>query len=177
MALFEQIERANANYVRSGRHVPRPVEPAKKLAVVTCMDSRIDVFSSLGLQIGDAHVIRTAGARVTDDVLRSLALSTHVLGTRTCMVLGHTRCGLLDNDGNLAERLDQLPGVAPPVGGWGAFADPLDAIRDDCARLAAWPGRPADFEIGGYLVDVDTGQLTVASARHRPDDPTYDDRD
>jgi carbonic anhydrase len=156
---FALLVAANAAYVDSGRHRALPVEPARRLVVVTCMDSRIDAFAALGLGLGDAHVIRTAGARVTGDVLRSLTLSTHVLGTRAVMVLGHTRCGLLDPDGALEERLRGLMGREPFGTDWGTFRDPADAIRSDCARLLQWPDRPEGLMLGGYVLDVDDGRV------------------
>jgi carbonic anhydrase len=158
-ARFDELLAANRAYVASGRHRALPVEPARRLVVVTCMDSRIDAFAALGLDLGDAHVVRTAGARVTGDVLRSLTLSTHVLGTRTVMVLGHTRCGLLDPDGQLEQRLRSLMGREPYGTAWGTFRDPADAIASDCARLLQWPDRPEDLLIGGYLLDVDDGRV------------------
>src|SRR6266700_2285845 len=84
---------ANEGYAAARANV-HDARPSRHLAVVTCMDARIDVFAALGLHLGDAHVIRNAGGRVTDDVLRSLALSTHILGVNTVVVMQHTKCGL-----------------------------------------------------------------------------------
>lgn len=167
---FEAIEQANQAYVEAGSHRALPVEPARQLAVVTCMDSRIDAFAVLGLDLGDAHVVRTAGARVTEDVLRSLALSTHVLGTRTVLVMGHTRCGLHDPDGALSERLEQLMGHTPFGFSWGTFVEPEAAITTDCKRLMLWPDRPDGLTVGGYLLDVDDGRIhqVVAPATASP---------
>lgn len=162
--IFDEIEQANRQYVASGRHTPHPVEPRRQMAVVTCMDSRIDAFASLGLTLGDAHILRTAGARVTDDVLRSLTLSTHVLGTRTIVVLGHTRCGLYDPDGSIGRRLEQLMGRPPFGNSWGTFTDPVDAIDHDCRRLLLWPDRPEGLRVGGYLLDVDDGSITQVAS-------------
>src|SRR5438552_11538310 len=93
MSQVERLLAANQFYAAARASVADP-GPSQRLAVVTCMDARIDVFAALGLQLGDAHVIRNAGGRVTDDVLRSLALSTHVLGVDTVVVMQHTKCGL-----------------------------------------------------------------------------------
>lgn len=160
MEPFEQIEHANADYVASSRHRALPVEPSRQLAIVTCMDSRIDAFAALGLELGEAHVLRTAGARVTDDMLRSLALSTHILGTHTVLVLGHTRCGLHDPDGQLQPRLETLMGHPPFGTNWGTFRDVSDAVATDCARLLMWPDRPDGLRVGGYVLDVDDGAIT-----------------
>ncbi|MEX0832083.1 MAG: carbonic anhydrase [Nitriliruptoraceae bacterium] len=171
MPTFEQLLTANRQYVDAGRHRPLPVEPARQLVVLSCMDSRIDAFAALGLDLGDAHVLRTAGARVTDDMLRSLTLSTHILGTRTVVVLGHTRCGLLDPEGTLLTRLADAMGRTPTQREWGEFTDPATAVRDDCQRLLSWPDRPEGFRVAGGVFDVDSGiinaviELTAADAK------------
>ncbi len=156
---YDEVLEANAAYVASGQHRALDVRPARQLAVITCMDARIDAFPTLGLELGDAHVLRNAGARVTDDVLRSLALSTHVLGTRRALVVGHTRCGLHDPDGTTDARLTELMGHPPFTLAWGTFSDPVASIRTDCQRLLLWPDRPEGFVVAGYLLDVDTGGL------------------
>ena len=159
MEPFDQLIAANRAYVDAGSHHPLPVRPARSLVIVTCMDSRIDAFATLGLQLGEAHVVRVAGARVTDDVLRSLTLSTHVLGTRAVAVIGHTDCGLVDPEGTLVERLTTLMGRPPVEREWGTFVTADDAVREDCARLGAWSDRPDDLAIAGYVLDVTTGAL------------------
>src|ERR1700760_3729693 len=93
MRRIDELLDANKAYADARANVSDP-RPGRRLAVVTCMDARIDVFAVLGLHLGDAHVIRNAGGRVTEDVLRSLALSTHVLGVNTVVVMQHTKCGL-----------------------------------------------------------------------------------
>jgi carbonic anhydrase len=159
MEIFQELTAANRDYVEGGAHVPRPVRPARQLAIVTCMDSRIPVFPIVGLEIGDAHVLRTAGARVTSDVLRSLTLSTHVLGTRSVAVIGHTDCGLRDPDGTLADRLSGILGHPPETLEWHTFADPEAAVAQDCERLLAWSDRPEGFSVAGYVLDVEDGRL------------------
>lgn len=156
----DQILEANAAYVAAATHPSLPARPSRQLAIVTCMDARITPAPLLGLEPGDAHVIRNAGARVTDDVLRSLALSTHVLGVRTTLVIGHTRCGVHDPDGTIESTLTGLMGRQPFNQNWGTFADPHDTIRKDCRRLLMWPDRPEGFRVAGYLLDVDTGELS-----------------
>jgi carbonic anhydrase len=169
--VFDALETANDAYVRSGRHRPLPVRPARQLAVVTCMDSRIPVFPIVGLDLGDAHVIRTAGARVTDDVLRSLALSTHVLGTRAVALIAHTDCGLRDPDGALTAKLHDLMGHPPEAREWHTFTDPAEAVRADVQRLLTWNDRPAGFEVAGYVLDVTDGQLQQVVAPTAAADP------
>jgi carbonic anhydrase len=173
MEPFERMLEANQRYVAEGSHRSLPVRPSRGLAIVTCMDSRIDAFTSLGLELGDAHVLRTAGARVTGDVLRSLALSTHALGTRRVAVIGHTNCGLHDPDGTLVDRLSMMLGRTPFQPEWGAFTDPRNAVREDCARLRQWPDRPAELGVAGYVLDVEDGLLheVVAPAMVPAPDP------
>ena len=156
---FAQLEAANADYVASGEHLALPVRPARQLTVITCMDARLDVYAVLGLELGDVHVIRTAGGRVTDDVLRSLTLSTHLLGSYQVAVITHTRCGLCDPDGTLPERLDTLLGTAHEPEQWLAFSDPRTTAREDAQRLLTWPDRPDGLVVAAYVVDVDTGAL------------------
>lgn len=164
MEPFTTLTEANRAYVESGQHRPLPVRPSRALAIVTCMDSRIDTFASLGLQLGEAHVLRTAGGRITDDVLRSLTLSTHVLGTRAVAVIAHTDCGLLDPDGTLPERIETTIGRPPTTRAWFAFTDPAAAVRDDCTTLAGWADRPDGMRVAGYLLDVADGHLTEVVA-------------
>lgn len=159
MQPFDDIVAANREYVATGGHRPLPVRPSRRLAMVTCMDSRIDAFAALGLELGEAHVIRTAGARLTDDVLRSLTLSTHVLGTRSVMLIGHTDCGLADPEGTLVERLTAVIGRPPAPRDWLAFASAEAAVADDCAALRTWNDRPAELTIAGYVLDVRDGRL------------------
>jgi carbonic anhydrase len=156
---FAQLEAANADYVASGAHRPLPVRPARQLTVVTCMDARIDVYAVLGLEPGDVHVIRTAGGRVTDDVLRSLTLSTHLLGAYQVAVITHTDCGLCDPSGTLPGRLDEILGSPHDHDQWLTFADPGETARTDAERLLTWPDRPDGLVVAAYVLDVETGSL------------------
>lgn len=139
---------------------PRPPSPrpVRALVVLTCMDARIDVNADLGLPVGDAHVIRVAGARLGEDVVRSLHLSTALLGTRGCLILGHTDCGLHDRDGDLDDRLRELD---PMRRDWGSFPDPASAVRVDVERLLAWPARPRPWAVAGGVLDVTDGSVTA----------------
>ena len=156
---FAQLEAANAAYAAAGAHPRLPVRPARQLAVVTCMDARIDVYAVLGLELGDVHVLRTAGGRVTDDVLRSLALSTYLLGAYQVAVITHTNCGLHDPDGTLGQRVDELVGNRHDPDHWLAFDDPGSAARSDGERLLHWEDRPDGLVVAAYVLDVETGAL------------------
>lgn len=159
LTVFDELVAANDAYVRDAGHRMVPVAPARRLAVLTCMDARIDVFAVLGLDLGDAHVIRNAGARATRDALRSLALSTHLLGTRAVAVIAHTNCGVYDPEATIEDRLADAMGRTPAQQQWHTFTDPRQALRDDTAVLLDWPDRPDGFAVAGYLFDVGTGAL------------------
>jgi carbonic anhydrase len=123
------------------------------MAVVTCMDARIDVFAVLGLHLGEAHVIRNAGGRVTDDVLRSLAVSSHVLGVQTVVVMQHTKCGLV---GVTNDELRELTGADL---GFFPIDDHTAALREDVDVLAGASFLSPITLIAGFVYDVESGQL------------------
>jgi carbonic anhydrase len=127
--------------------------PGRRLAVVTCMDARIDVFAALGLHLGEAHVIRNAGGRVTDDVLRSLALSSHVLGVDTVVVMQHSRCGLAGvTDEELRQRTGADLGFFP-------IDDHAAALREDIELLSSTPYLEPLNVIAGFVYDVESGEI------------------
>ena len=135
------------------------VRPARRLAIVTCMDSRLDVFAALGLQQGEAHVLRNAGGVITDDVIRSLAVSQRRLGTREVMLIHHTDCGMqsLTDDGFRAE-LQEATGVAPAFA-IESFSD-LDAdVRQSVLRVRRSPFLLHTGQVRGFVYDVDTHAL------------------
>jgi carbonic anhydrase len=141
----------------SSRHVD--VRPRRRLAIVTCMDSRLDVFAALGLEVGDAHVLRNAGGVVTDDVIRSLAISQRKLGTSAVMLIHHSDCGMqtITDDGFRAELL-AATGVAPAFA-IESFADEEADVRQSIERV-----RRSEFllhrdEVRGFVYDVDTHRL------------------
>ncbi len=133
-------------------------EPARKLAVVTCMDARIDVYRLLGLEIGDAHVIRNAGGLVTEDALRSLALSQALLGTREVMVIQHTGCGLNGDEADLRKGVVEASGAEPPSP-LGAFADVDDSVRRQLEILRSTPYLVESESARGYVYDLESGDL------------------
>jgi carbonic anhydrase len=137
----------------------RPVVPAKHFAIVTCMDSRIDVFDLFGLAIGDAHVIRNAGGLVTDDVLRSLVLSQRVLQTRGVVLVHHTDCGLQTiREDEIQAQLLAETGEAPPYA-FGAFEDVDDAVRHALTRVREHRFLPHRDRVRGFVYVVETGDL------------------
>jgi carbonic anhydrase len=152
---MEQIDRllaANEHYAAARANVHHH-RPGRRLAVVTCMDARIDVFAALGLHLGEAHVIRNAGGRVTEDVLRSLALSTHVLGVDTVVVMQHTKCGLA---GVTDMALRRLTGANL---GFLPIDDHAAALREDIGHLRATPYLNLVTAIAGFVYDVESGEI------------------
>ena len=152
---------ANAGYAAARANVADP-RPSRRLAVVTCMDARIDVFAVLGLQLGEAHVLRNAGGRITDDMLRSLALSTHVLGVETVVVMQHTKCGLAGvTDDELRERTGADLGFFP-------IDDHAAALREDLDLLANTDYLSPIKVIAGFVYDVESGRLDDVVRWERP---------
>lgn len=152
MTQVTRLLAANAGYAAARANVA-DARPSRQLAVITCMDARIDVFAVLGLHLGEAHVIRNAGGRVTDDVLRSLALSTHVLGVDTVVVMQHTQCGLAGvTDEDLKARTGADLGFFP-------IDDHAAALREDIETLAETPYLSKLKTIGGFVYDVETGLI------------------
>ena len=136
-----------------------PHEPRLAIAIVVCMDTRLSPYGILGLVEGDAHVIRNAGGLVTDDVERSLAASQHLLGTRSVMIVQHTRCGLMSiTDDEFAERLRREAGREPD---WRlqTFANLEESVRTGVNRVRTSPFLPYTEEVRGFAFDVDTGEL------------------
>jgi carbonic anhydrase len=137
----------------------RPVRPARQVAVVACMDSRMRIFPMLGMGDGEAHVIRNAGGAVTDDVVRSLAISQRLLGTREIMLIHHTDCGLQKTtEDEFKGAIEAETGIRPP---WAveSFRDAEHDVRQSIGRLKASPFIPHKDAIRGFVFDVDTGRL------------------
>jgi carbonic anhydrase len=135
------------------------VQPSRRLAIVTCMDSRLDVFAALGLQNGEAHVLRNAGGVITDDVIRSLAISQRRLGTRETMLIHHTDCGMqkLSDDGFRAE-LQEATGIAPSFA-IESFGDVDADVRQSILRVRRTPFLPHREIVRGFVYDVDSHRL------------------
>ncbi len=155
----DQLIARNAEFADGFSHAGLQVAPTRRLAVVACMDSRIDAFQILGLADGEAHIIRNAGGVITDDVIRSLCLSQRALGTREIILVHHTDCGLqkVTEDAFKAELADEL-GVKP----WWAlesFEDPYVDVRQSMKRIELTPFVPHKDHVRGFVYDVTTGLL------------------
>lgn len=147
----------------------RIIEPVQKLAVLTCMDARVDVSALLGLRPGDAHVIRNAGGRATADALRALAVSQAVLGTREVMVIHHTECALgRFTQAELADRITAATGqrFAEDLG---CFVDPIEAVVEDVERLRTSASLAHREKIRGFMYDLSANTLTEVFRRSTPD--------
>lgn len=149
----------NAHFARNIHDDQIPIHPSGNVAVVTCMDARIDPYAMLGIEGGQAHILRNAGGVVTDDVIRSLCLSQRFLGTREIVLVHHTNCGLerLDEGALRKELLDDV-GVEPE---WSfqPFSDPFDDVRESMRLLSADPFVSHTDRIRGFVFDVTDGQL------------------
>jgi carbonic anhydrase len=159
MSVTDELLENNQRYAESFQG-PLPLPPARGLAVIACMDARLDVHGLLGLREGDAHVIRNAGGVVTDDEIRSLAISQRLLGTREIILIHHTDCGMLTfTDDGFKASIEEETGIKPP---WAAeaFSD-LDAdVRQSVARIKASPFVPHKDSVRGFVFDIATGKLT-----------------
>jgi carbonic anhydrase len=135
-----------------------PAPPALKVAIVSCMDARIDVYKLFGLNPGEAHVIRNAGGIVTDDVMRSLTLSQALLGTREIILVQHTSCGLIGQEDDLRQKVADATGTEPawPIG---AFTDLEESVRRQVELLRESPHLPAGESARGFVYEVETGRL------------------
>jgi carbonic anhydrase len=133
--------------------------PTRHLVVLTCMDARLDLFRLLGLSIGDSHLIRNAGGRATDDAIRSMVLSSHMLGTREYLVIHHTGCGLhnVTND-EIQDRVEAATGVRPTID-FHPFTDLETSVTEDVRRIQTCPLLPADATVWGAIYDVHNGRL------------------
>jgi carbonic anhydrase len=148
----------NARYAE-GFSGPLPMPPSAHVAVVACMDARLNVYAILGLGDGEAHVIRNAGGVVTDDEIRSLAISQRLLGTTEIILIHHTDCGMLTfTDDGFKKSIQDETGIKPP---WAAeaFGDLDEDVRQSIARIKASPFVPHTDSVRGFVFDVATGRL------------------
>ncbi len=159
MSAIDRLLERNARYTERFQATGLPAEPSLALAVVTCMDARLETGRLLGLQEGEAHVIRNAGGVVTDDVLRSLVISQRLLGTREILVALHTGCGMLGFRGpELARRIEAETGLRPPFD-FATFDDLEAEVRRSLARIRACPFLPHREAVRGFVAEVETGRL------------------
>jgi carbonic anhydrase len=159
MSVTDELLHNNAAYAASFDKSELPLPPAKKVAIIACMDARLDPYAALGLHEGDAHVIRNAGGVVTDDEIRSLAISQRLLGTEEIVLIHHTDCGMLTfSDDDFRRSIEDETGVRPD---WDALAfNDLDGdVRRSIARIKASPFIPRTDSVRGFVYDVETGRL------------------
>jgi carbonic anhydrase len=159
MPVTDELLANNEAYAASFENGDLPLPPSKKLAVVACMDARLDVHAILGLEPGEGHVIRNAGGVVTDDEIRSLAISQRLLGTEEIILIHHTDCGMLTfTDDEFKRSIQDDTGIRPA---WAAeaFPDPDEDVRQTIARVLASPFIPHKDSIRGFVYEVETGRL------------------
>ena len=160
MSYFEQFMQANQAYVGLHGELNLAIKPKRRVAIVTCMDSRLHVAQALGLALGDAHILRNAGGRVTDDMIRSLVISQQQMGTREIVVLHHTDCGAQTfNNEDFQEHLKCELGVDVSGQDFLPFQDVEESVREDIKLLRECPLIPDDVIISGAVYDVDTGRM------------------
>jgi len=159
MSATEGLVAANQRYAKKFGKGGKPMLPAKNVAVVACMDARIETGRLLGLEEGDAHVIRNAGGVITDDVIRSLAISQRLLGTTEIVLIHHTDCGMLTfKDDDLKAQIEEDTGLRPPFD-LEAFSRLEDDVRQSIRRIQSSPFLPHKDDIRGFVYDVETGRL------------------
>lgn len=157
---FDDLLAANDKYAQTFSHSGLTGQAARGLAVVTCMDSRIDPLGLLGLQAGDAKILRNAGARVTDDVLRTLVLAVYLLGVHRVLVMPHTDCRMSKStDEEVHAQIAATHGVDTRSIVFKTVPDQLEALRHDLVRIKASPFLPDWLAVGGAVYDVHTGRL------------------
>jgi carbonic anhydrase len=164
MSVIDELVANNESFAASSPARHLDLRPSRRLAIVTCMDSRLDVFAALGLGVGEAHVLRNAGGVITDDVIRSLAVSQRRLGTREVMLIHHTDCGMqkLTDDGFRAE-LQEATGVAPAFA-IESFGDVEADVRQSILRVRRSPFLPHRDQVRGFVYHVDTHRLREVDA-------------
>ena len=159
MAVTDELLKNNERFASSFDQGDKPMPPARKVAVVACMDARLHVSKLLGLDVGDAHIIRNAGGVVSDDAIRSLVISQRLLGTEEIILIHHTDCGMLTfNDDAVKSQIKDETGIRPPFA-LEAFADVDDDVRQSLARVKASPFIPHRDNVRGFVYDVKTGRL------------------
>ena len=159
MSVTDELLSNNERYVESFDKSDLPLPPAKEVAIVACMDARLNIYGMLGLQEGDAHVIRNAGGVITDDEIRSLAISQRLLGTREVILIHHTDCGMLTfTDDELKAQIQEEAGIKPhfPME---SFSDLEEDVHQSIARIQASPFIPYKDSVRGFVYEVETGRL------------------
>ena len=163
MTATDDVLKNNAQYAESFDKADLPLPPALSMAVVACMDARLDTHKLLGIQEGDAHVIRNAGGVVTDDVIRSLVISQRLLGTREVVLIHHSDCGMLTfRDDAVKDAIQADTGLRPSFA-MEAFGDLEGDVRQSIARIKASPFVPVKDQVRGFVYDCATGRLNEVS--------------
>ncbi|MDE0393144.1 MAG: carbonic anhydrase [Gammaproteobacteria bacterium] len=164
MSVIDELLDNNAHYADTFGKGDAPLPPGRHLAIVACMDARLDPHRMLGLEEGDAHVIRNAGGVVSDDAIRSIVISQRLLGTREIMLIHHTDCGMLTfRDDDVKDSIESDTGLRPSFA-LEAFGDLDQDIRQSIARIKASPFVPNKDHIRGFVYDCATGRLKEVSA-------------
>ncbi|MEU7133865.1 carbonic anhydrase [Streptomyces sp. NPDC046261] len=160
----DRLVEANAKYAAAFTDPGMDARPVLKVAVVACMDARIDLHAALGLELGDCHTIRNAGGVVTDDIIRSLTISQRALGTRSVVLIHHTGCGLLNLTEDFRHEIEAEVGQRPP---WAveAFKDLDQDVRQSMQRVRTSPFLPHRDDVRGFVFDVSTGLLREIDPR------------
>src|SRR5947209_336801 len=165
MSATDEALRNNEQYANGFDKGQLPLPPARKLAVLACMDARLHVSKILGLKEGDAHVIRNAGGAVTDDAIRSLAISQRLLGTDEVILIHHTDCGMLTfKDDEVKAQIERETGIRPAFA-LEAFSNLEEDVRQSIARIKASPFIPRKGSVRGFVYDVRTGRLNEVGER------------
>jgi carbonic anhydrase len=159
MSVTDQLVKNNASYADGFTKGNLPMPPGKKVAILACMDARLDVHKILGLEEGDAHVIRNAGGVATDDAIRSLVISQRLLGTEEIVLIHHTDCGMLTfRDDELKDAIQKETGIRPQFA-LEAFGDLEEDVRQSIRRIEASPYIPKKTNVRGFVYDVRSGKL------------------
>ena len=159
MTVIDELLQNATSYAESFDKADLALPPARRIAIVACMDARLNPHALLGLEEGDAHVIRNAGGVITDDEIRSLAISQRLLGTKEIMLIHHTDCGMLTfTDDELRRQIQDETGVKPA---WAAeaFDDLEEDVRQSIARIEASPFIPRKDKIRGFVYEIETGRV------------------
>ncbi len=165
MSISGEVLKANDSYAKNFALGDLPMPPARKLAVIVCMDARLTVEPMLGLKTGDAHIIRNAGGIVTEDALRSLIISHHLLGTQEFIIINHTDCGMLTfKDDELHTKLQQQTRTTAVVPAhFYAFTNLEENVRQQTQKVKSHPWLPNQIPVRGFVYDVKTGRLKEVS--------------
>lgn len=166
MTVTDGLIHANEEFAQGFDKGDLPAPPARQVAVLTCMDARLHPERFLGLDIGDAHVIRNAGGRASDDAIRSLIISSHLLGTNEYLVIHHTDCGMLSfSNEQLQRRLTEGTGQDASHIDFLPFTDLEQSVRDDVERIRQSPFIPDGVTVRGFIYDVRSGRLSPVDER------------